>query len=133
MLTDLVGLGLALAAIHLASGGSNRNGRSFGMSRRGFSYGRTRVAVIGNGHSAQNVLRDLAALAEERPGGSITWVVRRADPGQLFGGRSDDVLPERGRLGTDAEALVASYGVHLAAGVRVTEIRPTEAGVILVD
>lgn len=33
MLTDLVGLGMALAAIHLASRGSNRNGRSFGMYR----------------------------------------------------------------------------------------------------
>src|SRR4051812_48546689 len=33
MLTDLVGLGMALAAIHLANRASNRNGRSFGMYR----------------------------------------------------------------------------------------------------
>jgi cobalt-zinc-cadmium efflux system protein len=33
MLTDLVGLGMALAAIHLANRGSQRRGRSFGMYR----------------------------------------------------------------------------------------------------
>jgi thioredoxin reductase len=85
-------------------------------------YRGRRVAVVGSGHSAQNVVRDLAQLARQRDGAVITWIVRREDPSRVFGGKADDQLPERGRLGSDAEALVASGAVEMHAGFRSTRV-----------
>ena len=65
-------------------------------------YAGRRVLVAGSGHSAFNALLDLVQLAESEPGTTITWVVRRAKLGGLFGGGDDDELPERGRLGAAA-------------------------------
>ena len=56
--------------------------------------------VVGSGHSAFHALLELATLADQAPGTEITWAVRRAQVGQLFGGEENDALPERGRLGT---------------------------------
>ena len=36
----------------------------------------------------------------------MTWIIRRADAGQMFGGKANDQLPERGRLGADAQHAV---------------------------
>lgn len=85
-------------------------------------YQGRRVAVVGSGHSAQNVVRDLAALAERDPGTEVTWVLRRAEAGTALGGGAADQLPERGRLGADAHAAVASGRVQLVTGFRVAEV-----------
>ena len=55
-------------------------------------YAGKRVLVVGSGHSAFNVLLDLAELAQDDPSTAITWVVRRANVGQLFGGEQNDAL-----------------------------------------
>jgi thioredoxin reductase len=96
-------------------------------------YAGRRVAVVGSGHSAQNAVRDLARLARRRPGTEVTWIVRRAHVGQMFGGTGDDQLPERGRLGADAHALVSSGDVRLITGFRTAEVRAGESGTSLVD
>src|SRR6266508_2950126 len=81
-------------------------------------YAGTNVLVVGSGHSAFNVLLDLAAL----PDTAITWVVRRANAGQLFGGEQNDALPARGALGARARALVDSGAVHLVS-MRVARLQ----------
>lgn len=92
-----------------------------GSLRRRFA--RRDVAVIGSGHSAQNVLRDLAALRDEEPGATIHWLVRRPDAAlRIFGGGAADELPERGRLGTTARALVDDRKVELSVGFRTATI-----------
>lgn len=91
-----------------------------------------RVAVVGSGHSAQNVVRDLASINGRKPGGSLTWIIRRSEPGQMFGGRVDDQLPERGRLGADVHRLVASGAVSLETGFAVDEVDAVADGVFLV-
>jgi thioredoxin reductase len=96
-------------------------------------YAGRRIAVVGSGHSAQNVVRDLAALARHRPGTSTTWVVRRRDPGQMFGGKADDQLPERGRLGAEAHDAVLDGAVTLETGFRVDEVAEAGDGVVLVS
>lgn len=65
--------------------------------------GRTAL-VVGGGHSAQTAVRDLAELAEARPGTRVLWVTRsdRAGPGPL----EDDPLPERRRLARTVRELV---------------------------
>jgi hypothetical protein len=94
-------------------------------------YADRRVAVVGSGHSAQNVVRDLAVLKHHRPRTEITWIVRRREPGRMFGGKADDQLPERGRLGADAEATVGSGQVRLVTGFRVSAVVAAGDGVML--
>lgn len=94
-------------------------------------YERRRTVVVGAGHSAQNVVRDLAALNRRWPGGTVTWIVRRIQGAELFGG-PDNQLPERGRLGAEAHALVSSGDVELVSGFRVDEVVAAADGVFLV-
>ena len=92
------------------------------MGRDRRRYARRRVAVVGSGHSAQNAVRDLATLAVRYPGTQVTWVIRRGDPGQMFGGKANDQLPERGRLGADAQHAVDRGAVQLVTGFRTDRI-----------
>jgi thioredoxin reductase len=94
-------------------------------------YAGKRVVVVGSGHSAFNALLDLVALADEAPGTEITWVVRRTQVGQLFGGEQNDALPERGRLGARTRQLVDTGAVRYTS-LRVAEVRRTELGLVLV-
>ncbi|HEY3484488.1 MAG TPA: FAD-dependent oxidoreductase [Ilumatobacteraceae bacterium] len=101
-----------------------------GRDRR--HYANRRVAVVGSGHSAQNVIRDLAALAERAAGTRVTWIVRRPDARQMFGGKANDQLPERGRLGDDAQHAVEHGPVDLVAGFRIDRIVNEADGVTLI-
>jgi len=96
-------------------------------------YAGRRIAVVGSGHSAQNVIRDLAALAARYEGTEITWLLRRSEVGQMFGGGRDDHLPERGRLGADAHHAVDAGVVALETGFRVEEITNVDDGVVLLS
>jgi hypothetical protein len=101
-----------------------------GRDRR--RYARRRVAVVGSGHSAQNAVRDLAVLADRYPGTDVTWIIRRSDPGQMFGGKANDQLPERGRLGADAQHAVDNGAVRLVSGFRTDRISFGPDGAALV-
>jgi hypothetical protein len=101
-----------------------------GRDRR--RYATRRVAVVGSGHSAQNAVRDLSVLAGRAPGTEVTWIVRRVDPGQMFGGKADDQLPERGRLGADAQHVVEAGVVQLVTGFRTERITSGPDGATLV-
>ena len=68
---------------------------------RAIYAGRTTL-VVGSGHSAANVLLDLARLRDRFPGTRILWAVRNANLGRLFGGGAADELPARGELGSNS-------------------------------
>lgn len=91
-----------------------------------------RVLVVGSGHSAFNALLDLAALAEHEPDTTVTWVVRRTQIGQLYGGGANDLLPERGRLGQRLRRLVADGVVRVVMGFKIAALRRTDQGVAVV-
>ena len=91
-------------------------------------YAGRRIAVVGSGHSAQNVVRDLATLRVAEPDTSISWVLRRPAPGQMFGGGGDDQLPERGKLGTESERLVTTGQVRPVFGFRVDSLESAVGG-----
>src|SRR5207253_10372819 len=82
-------------------------------------YAGKRVLVAGSGHSAFNALLDLAVLAEQAPGTEITWVIRRGDTRQLYGGGADDQLAERGRLGQRLRELVEAGRVQMVTGFKI--------------
>lgn len=96
-------------------------------------YAGQRVAVIGSGHSAQNVVRDLDTLASDAPETAVTWLVRRPETGQMFGGGSNDQLPARARLGSRARALVDAGEVRLEAGFRIAELAREDDGIVIVS
>jgi hypothetical protein len=93
-------------------------------------YAGRRTLVVGSGHSAFNVLLDLARLADEAPGTRIVWAIRRAEIGNLFGGGAADQLPERGRLGMRLRSLVESGRLSMNLGVRLARVGRTADGLV---
>jgi thioredoxin reductase len=96
------------------------------------AYAGKAVVVVGAGHSAANVLIDLARLAERDPRTTITWVTRSTNLTRVFGGGRADQLPARGELGSNLKDLVNSGRITLVAGFAVTAVRAAAKEVILV-
>jgi thioredoxin reductase len=96
-------------------------------------YANKRIAVAGGGHSAANVLLDLAALHSAAPGTEVTWLLRRPDTARLVGGGANDELPERGRLGTKVDRLVANGVIGVERGFRADSVTADEDGVMIGD
>jgi thioredoxin reductase len=96
-------------------------------------YADRRVAVVGSGHSAKHVIRELSQLAEQAPDTTITWIVRRGADERVYGNEVDARLPERGKLGADAHQLVSSGRVRLETGFRIERTDATESGIVLVS
>lgn len=83
-------------------------------------YANRRVLVVGGGHSAANVLLDLAALRRTAPQTEILWAIRRDVPDRAYGGEDDDALAGRGALGKRLHHLVDSDTLHLLTRFNVT-------------
>lgn len=109
--------GEAENAKHIAYGIPDVLGRD-----RAVYEGRTTL-VVGAGHSAANVLLDLAKLAERNPATSIVWTTRGENLMRVYGGGSADQLPARGELGAALKALVDSGRVTLVAGFSATRVK----------
>ena len=93
-------------------------------------YAGRRVAVVGSGHSAKHVIRELSLLAEQAPDTTVTWIVRRGEDERVYGNEVDPRLPERGKLGADAHQLVSSGRVRLETGFRIERINANESGIV---
>jgi thioredoxin reductase len=94
-------------------------------SDRAHYAGRT-TAVVGSGHSALNVLIDLAALREDVPGTRILWLLRKERVEAAFGGEEADALAARGALGIQGRMLVESGAVDVVAPFRIAAIARVE-------
>lgn len=81
------------------------------------------VAVVGAGHSATHAVLRLSELARRIPGTRVTWMLRRGDAANVFGGGSGDELPERAALGSRARGVIDEGVVDLVTGFRVAELR----------
>lgn len=71
------------------------------------------VLVVGSGHSAINALLDLERLQEQTPQTSISWVIRKTNVADVYGGQDSDALRERGVLGVRLQHLVESGKVSV--------------------
>jgi len=94
-------------------------------------YAGRHVLVVGSGHSAFNVLLDLAALAEEAPGTRITWAIRRSSLDHVFGGGQRDQLEERGRLGLRMHALAEKGVIEIVTSFSVSRLEAAPNGVVV--
>jgi thioredoxin reductase len=83
-----------------------------------------RVLVVGCGHSAASVVRNLAALAGTR----VIWLKRRNEVPPCAP-IENDVLPARSELIDCANELVASGGVEFRPGCRVLAVARVRGGV----
>ena len=86
-------------------------------------WGGLRILLVGAGHSAQTVARDLRDVVEHVPGTQITWAIRNAEP--AFGAIADDSLPSRLALARRAHALALGpdtpFDVRLGRSVHALE------------
>jgi thioredoxin reductase len=89
------------------------------------------TVVVGAGHSASTAIIELARVAKEAPGTKVTWVLRRGNVSNVFGGGDADQLPARGTLSTRAREAVESGRVDLVTGFRVNRIDTRAEGVVL--
>lgn len=87
-----------------------------------------RILVVGSGHSAFNVLTDLARLAETTTGMAIHWAVRRPSLQRVLGGGENDQLQERGRLGLRIARLVEQGRITVHTNIHIDRIVLSEAG-----
>lgn len=93
-------------------------------------YAGKRVLVVGSGHSAFNVLNDLAQLAREVPGTRIEWAIRRPSVRRVLGGGEHDQLQERGKLGLTIGRLVEEGGLHVTTGFHLDRLEATPNGIV---
>lgn len=91
------------------------------------------TVVVGSGHSAATAINELTRVAKQHPETRITWVLRRGNVGNTFGGGTADELPERGALGARAQKSVEAGIVDLVTGFRVERIDTTDTGATLIS
>lgn len=94
-------------------------------------YAGKRVAVVGAGYSAINVLLDLTKLGDEIAGGALFWVVRGRNTAKIYGGGDADALAARGRLGQHLKSLVESGRVRLVTGFATDAVAQDANGLVL--
>jgi hypothetical protein len=101
------------------------------LGRDRATYAGRATLVVGAGHSAANVLLDLARLADHDPRTTIIWVVRGRNLVRVYGGGVADQLPARGELGAHVRDLVDTGKVTLVTGFSATAVRSAGEQVIL--
>ncbi|WP_026197870.1 NAD(P)-binding domain-containing protein [Sciscionella marina] len=85
-------------------------------------YAGRHVVVAGSGHSALTALVAFDELAAQHPDTRITWLLRRGEVGDTFGGGQADQLPARGALGQRAKTAVEAGRIEVVTGFRTAAI-----------
>ncbi|WP_020501799.1 MULTISPECIES: FAD-dependent oxidoreductase [Pseudonocardiaceae] len=85
-------------------------------------YAGRHVVVAGSGHSALTALVAFDELAARHPDTRITWLLRRGEVGDTFGGGQADQLPARGALGQRAKAAVEAGRIAVVTGFRTAAV-----------
>lgn len=92
-------------------------------------YKNKNVLVVGGGHSATNVLLDLADIQKEYPKTNINWVLRKNNISTVYGGKEDDALEGRGALGIRIEQLVNSGKLNVFTPFHILKLSKSEHGI----
>lgn len=100
-----------------------------GVDRARFA-GRHTV-VVGAGHSAANTLIALGELVRDEPGTRVTWLIR--NPSAIRVSSSpDDELPDRARLGSRTDRLIAAGTVSVVDSFEISRLEPMDEGIRLI-
>ncbi len=87
------------------------------------------ILVVGGGHSAVNVLLDLADIQKDYPKTQINWVLRKKDISAIYGGKEADALEARGALGIRIEELVHSKKLNIFTPFHILKLFKNENGI----
>ena len=99
------------------------------LGRQRDRYAGKRVAVVGAGYSAINVLLDLTKIDGKH--GALLWVVRGKNMAKIYGGGDADELAARGKLGQHLKSLVDTGRVRLVTGFATEAVARAGADIIL--
>ncbi|MEV0248527.1 NAD(P)-binding domain-containing protein [Nocardia sp. NPDC050712] len=91
-------------------------------------YAGKHTVIAGSGHSALSAIVALAGLAKTEPGTRLSWVLRRGEVGNTFGGGAADQLPARGALGLRAEQALDDGLLTVVTGFRTATVEPGTGG-----
>ncbi|MBD7907778.1 FAD-dependent oxidoreductase [Sporosarcina gallistercoris] len=90
-----------------------------------------RVAVIGGGHSAINTILELSELNEKHPDLNVTWILRKKNVEEAYGGEEKDALQARGELGLRIHQLVNSGRVQVYTPYRIHSVEKNKGSLKL--
>ncbi len=92
-------------------------------------YKNKNIVVVGGGHSAINVLLDLADVQKEYPKTQLNWILRKDDMDKVYGGKQDDALEARGALGVRIEQLVHSRNLNGYTPFHILKLAKDDNGI----
>ncbi|MGO4689415.1 FAD-dependent oxidoreductase [Glaciibacter sp. 2TAF33] len=100
-----------------------------GVDRERFAGKHT--AVVGAGHSAANTLINLARLAREEPGTSVTWIIRNPAAVRVLGS-TDDELQARASIGLTVRELVDAGAITRVDEFEIVALERDRDGVDII-
>ncbi|KQL35939.1 NAD(P)-binding domain-containing protein [Psychrobacillus sp. FJAT-21963] len=89
-------------------------------------YKGKKVAVVGGGHSAINTILELSQLNDEV---EITWIMRKKNVEDAYGGEDKDALEARGELGSRIHQLVDASHVKVYTPFLIHQLTKTNDGI----
>jgi thioredoxin reductase len=92
------------------------------VKKEAAKYKNKHVVVVGSGHSALNTLIDLTNLKEQFQNTEISWIIRKQQVQETFGGEENDALSARGELGTKTHNIIENGIVNVYAGFYIEDI-----------
>ncbi|TFD75237.1 FAD-dependent oxidoreductase [Cryobacterium sp. Sr8] len=89
------------------------------------------TAVVGAGLSAANTLINLAQLARDEPGTTVTWIIRNTAAVRVLGS-ADDELQARASIGASVSRLAQSGAISQVDGFEIVGLERDGDGVDIV-
>ncbi|MBF6621167.1 MAG: NAD(P)-binding domain-containing protein [Patulibacter sp.] len=96
-------------------------------------YANRRIIVLGTGHSAFNVIVDLAELCKTEPDTEIVWAIRRPRLGNTLKPGANDPLPERGAIGGHVGRLIDDGAIELVTDFHTLAVEGENERIVLRD
>lgn len=94
-------------------------------------YDGQRTLVLGDGHSAMNIILELMVLRNSNPDTQIIWGMRSNNIEKLTGVGINSRLPARAKLGHDASNAIKTGDIELLVPLQVSRICKKETGLEL--
>lgn len=95
-------------------------------------YKNKSVLVVGSGHSSINAILELDKLKDQYPETEISWVLRKKNIQEVYGGQENDALEARGELGIRIEQLVNNDRVNVFTPFQIQQIQNKEGKLTVV-
>lgn len=90
-------------------------------------YKGKKIAVVGGGHSAINTILELAQLNDNV---DITWIMRKKNVEDAYGGEDKDALEARGELGSRIHQLVDTGKIKVYTPFHIHQLTKMKDGAI---